>query len=136
MSSITIHALVKAPLSKVWEYWTNSEHVMRWNAASDDWHTPSATSDLREGGEFHYLMAAKDGSAQFDFGGVYTTVISEKEISYKMTDDRVVRVVFVEQPDGLLVTEIFDLETQNSEEMQRAGWQAILDRFKAYMEQN
>lgn len=109
---------------------------MRWNAASDDWHTPSATSDLREGGEFHYLMAAKDGSAQFDFGGVYTTVISEKEISYKMTDDRVVRVVFVEQPDGLLVTEIFDLETQNSEEMQRAGWQAILDRFKAYMEQN
>lgn len=136
MSSITIQALVHAPMSKVWEYWTNPDHVTKWNAASDDWHTPSATSDLREGGEFHYLMAAKDGSAQFDFGGVYTTVLPEKEISYKMADDRVVRVTFAEQPEGVLVTEAFDLETQNSEEMQRSGWQAILDRFKTYVEQN
>ncbi len=131
---ITVQTTVQAPLSKVWQLWTAPEHIMQWNNASPDWHTPRATNDLRTGGSFMSRMEAKDGSAGFDFGGTYSEVIDGKKIAYAMDDGRKVEVLFDENGGATTVTETFDAETENSPEMQKAGWQSILDNFKSYVE--
>jgi uncharacterized protein YndB with AHSA1/START domain len=131
---ITVQSTINAPIEKVWEFWTGPEHITKWNNASDDWHTPYAENDLRTGGKFKSTMAAKDGSMSFDFEGEYTLVEPNKTIKYVMADGRKVEVTFIETPAGVEVIESFDPETVNPEEMQRAGWQAILDNFKKYVE--
>ena len=133
---ITIEATVNAPIEKVWNYWTSPEHITQWNAASDDWHTPKATNDLTVGGRFTSRMEAKDGSFGFDFGGTYTEVSTHKKIAYTLDADRTVSITFTPTATGVKVVESFEAETQNSEELQRAGWQAILDNFKKYTEAN
>ncbi len=132
---ITVKATVQAPLEAVWNAWTTPEDITHWNAASDDWHTTRATADLRVGGTFTARMEAKDGSAGFDFSGTYSAVIPEARLAYSMEDGRKVEVTFEQTPDGVLVTETFDPEHENSRELQKTGWQAILDRFKTYVEQ-
>lgn len=131
---ITVSAFVIRPVAQVWNSWTDPAHITKWNAASDDWHCPKASNDLRTGGQFSATMAARDGSFSFDFGGVYDDVQPHKRIAYTMADGRTCEVTFADQDGGTLVTESFDAEDQNPVEMQRAGWQAILDRFKAYVE--
>lgn len=133
---ITIKSTVKASLDKVWSFWNSPEHITKWNFASPDWHTPYAENDLREGGKFKSTMAAKDGSMSFDFEGEFTLVKPNEALSYVMTDGRKVEITFAETADGVEITESFDPENQNPEEMQRAGWQAILDNFKNYAEAN
>lgn len=133
-TSITIETTVNAPVEKVWERWTRPEHITKWNAASDDWHTPTATNDLRPGGTFTSRMEARDGSMGFDFGGTYDQVDQHRLISYTMGDGRRVSVTFDDRDGKTKVIETFDAETENSLEMQRAGWQAILDNFKKYTE--
>ena len=135
-TKVTVEATVKAPVEKVWEYWTTPLHIMQWNSASEDWHTPSATNDLRTGGSFTCRMEAKDGSFGFDFGGTYDEVIPDKHISYTMSDGRKVTVDFTAGSDGTHVSETFDAESENPVDMQRAGWQAILDNFKRHTELN
>lgn len=132
--NITVETVVKAPIAEVWEKWTKPEHIMKWNAASDDWHTPKATNDVREGGKFSSTMAAKDGSMSFDFGGVYTKVEKHKRIDYTIGDGRKVSVIFTDGKDGVLITETFEMENENPREMQREGWQSILNNFKKYVE--
>ena len=132
--SITVSTVVNAPLGLVWQKWTTPQDVMGWNNASDDWYTPSAQNDLRVGGAFHYIMASRNESNRFDFSGVYTEVIPEKSIAYTLEDDRKVHVTFTLRGDAVTVTETFDPEQANSAELQRAGWQAILDNFKRYAE--
>ncbi len=131
---ITVEKLVKADLPTVWTAWNNPEDIKQWNAASDDWHTTRSTVDLREGGTFSARMEAKDGSEGFDFAGTYTRVVPRKAIEYRMGDDREVQVEFVESADGVRVRETFDAETENEPELQRQGWQAILDRFATHVE--
>ena len=131
---ITVRAIVNAPLSTVWEYWTNPEHIQEWTAASDDWCCPSATNDLRVGGTFTARMEARDKSFGFDFGGTYTDVVPHARIAYTLGDHRTVQVTFEEGTGGVHVTETFDPEDENPAVMQRMGWQAILDRFKWYVE--
>lgn len=131
---ITVSALVNKPIADVWNSWTEPAHIMRWNAASDDWHCPKAENDLRTGGKFSSTMAARDGSFSFDFEGVYDDVQLHKRIAYTMADGRTSEIIFTQVNGGTLVTESFDAETQNPVEMQRSGWQAILDRFKAHAE--
>lgn len=130
---ITVEALVKADLKKVWSAWNNPEDIKRWNAASDDWHTTASTVDLREGGAFSARMEAKDGAEGFDFEGTYTRVVPHELIEYRMSDGRHVKVEFSERAGEVLVRETFDTETENSPEMQRAGWQAILDNFARHV---
>lgn len=127
---ITVQTIVNAPLSKVWEYWTKPEHITRWAFASDDWEAPHAENDVRVGGKFKTVMAAKDKSVSFDFAGVYTAVTEHELIQYDMADGRHVKIEFTETPEGVQIVESFDPEHENSEEMQRSGWQAILDNFK------
>ena len=134
LSPITVETTVDAPIEKVWELWTTPEHIMKWNSASDDWHTPSATNDLREGGTFTARMEAKDKSFGFDFGGTYTKVIEHRQIDYTMGDGRKVSIMFDSHGGHTHITETFDPESENSPEMQRAGWQAIMDNFKKYAE--
>lgn len=135
--SITVEAVINAPVEKVWQFWTNPEHIMKWNNASEDWHTPRAENDLRVGGKFSARMEAKDGSMGFDFGGVYDEVVTNEVIAYTMGDDRKVKVTFSKNSDNeTKVVETFDAESTNSLEMQRAGWQSILDNFKKYVEAN
>jgi uncharacterized protein YndB with AHSA1/START domain len=135
-TSITVQNTTNAPVEKVWKYWSAPEHITQWCQASDDWHAPYADNDLREGGTFKTTMAAKDGSFSFDFGGVYDKVNEHKLIEYTMGDGRKVKVVFEANGNSTNITETFDAEGTNSIEMQRTGWQAILDNFKKYTETN
>ena len=132
----TVESTINAPVEKVWNFWTSPEHITKWCNASDDWHAPHAENDLRTGGKFMTRMEAKDGSFGFDFGGVYDEVNVNKVIAYTMGDGRKVNVIFASVGNQTKVTETFEAETQNSIEMQRGGWQAILDNFKKYTEKN
>ncbi len=133
---ITVTALLEAPIEKVWSAWTDPEAIKVWNAASPDWHTPHAENDLRTGGSFLSRMEARDGSAGFDFRGVYTEVVTHERIAYVMEDGRKVEIIFTPEGNGIRVSETFDPETENPPEMQRAGWQSILSTFKGYVEQS
>ncbi|MBU2958742.1 SRPBCC family protein [Paracoccus sp. 1_MG-2023] len=131
---IEIERLVRAPMPVVWHCWTSAEHIKQWNAASDDWHTTSASVDLQPGGRFLSRMEAKDGSMGFDFAGRYTDIQPHAVIGATLDDGRQARVEFTPMPDGVLVRESFEPDPSHSEEMQRAGWQAILDRFARHAE--
>jgi uncharacterized protein YndB with AHSA1/START domain len=133
-AKITIEATINAPISKVWSAWNNPEDVMNWNMASPDWHCPAGTNDLRVGGKFVYTMAARDGSMSFDFEGVYTNVIEHERIEYVLADAREISVVFSADGSATRIVETFDPENENPAEMQRSGWQSILDSFKSYVE--
>lgn len=136
MTKITIETDIQAPVEKVWKYWTQPEHIVNWSYASEDWHTPAAENDLREGGKFKSTMAAKDGSMSFDFGGVYTRVNEHKVIEYTLDDNRTVAVTFSSEGNTTKVVETFEAESENPVEFQKSGWQAILDNFKKYTEEN
>lgn len=131
---ISIDALVHAPLDAVWTVWTTQAHIERWNAASDDWHTPHAEVDLRAGGRFLSRMEARDGSEGFDFTGTYTEVAPRERIAYRLDDDRTVVTTFAEEGDGVRVRMAFDPDTHAPDDLQRQGWQAILDRFARHAE--
>ena len=131
---ISVETLVKADLNEVWSAWNNPEDIKRWNAASEDWHTPRASVELREGGKFSSRMEAKDGSEGFDFEGTYTRVVPKKLIEYRMSDGRDVRVEFQPDASGVRVRETFEAETENAPELQRQGWQAILENFAKHVE--
>jgi uncharacterized protein YndB with AHSA1/START domain len=131
---IAVEITVYAPIEKAWAYWTEPKHITCWNNASDDWHTPHATNDLREGGTFLSRMEAKDGGAGFDFNGTYTQVIPLKEIAYTMEGGRKVTVLFEEHGEETHIIEHFEAEDENPVEMQQQGWQSILDNFKKYVE--
>jgi uncharacterized protein YndB with AHSA1/START domain len=131
---ITVSAEISAPVAKVWESWTKPEHVMQWNNASDDWHCPKASNDLKNGGKFSFTMAAKDGSFSFDFGGDYNEVKENEFIHATMGDGRMWKTYFKADGDKTTVTERFEAENMNSLEMQHVGWQGILNNFKKYTE--
>ena len=135
-TEITVANTVNAPVEKVWKFWTGPEHITQWNNASDDWHTPFAENDLRVGGKFLSRMEAKDGSYGFDFAGVYDEVKTNELIAYTIGDGRKVKVIFTPSGNQTKLTTTFEAEDINSIEMQRGGWQAILDSFKKYTETN
>ncbi len=134
-TKITVETAVKLPTDRVWKLWTEPEHIIRWNRASDDWHSPWAENDLRPGGKFDFRMEAKDGSAGFDFSGVYDRVRTNESIAYTMDDGRKAKVTFARRGPDTAVTETFEAESENPVETQRQGWQSILDHFKRYAEE-
>jgi len=131
---IEVEVLVKADPQVVWDSWNNPSDIEQWNAASDDWHTTSSSVDLRVGGRFLSRMEAKDGSAGFDFGGTFVKVEAPRLLMYRMNDGREVTVQFQETSGGVLVKEEFDAEMENNPELQRNGWQAILNNFARHVE--
>jgi len=133
-TQITVEATVNAPVEKVWKTWSEPQHITKWCAASEDWHAPKAENDLRTGGKFSTRMEAKDGSFGFDFGGVYDNVKKNELIEYTMGDGRKVQVTFSPSGNQTKIVETFEAESTNPVEMQRGGWQAILDNFKKYTE--
>lgn len=132
--TITVETTVEAPVEKVWKFWTGPKHIEKWNNASDEWHTPHAENDVRVGGKFVSRMEAKDGSFGFDFGGVYNAVEENKYIEYTLDDERKVQISFTSEGNKTTIAETFEAESTHSIEMQRIGWQAILDSFKKYTE--
>jgi len=133
---ITVQTSIDKPIETVWKCWTTPADIKKWNAASDDWHTTNAKNDIQTGGNFSYRMEAKDGSVGFDFDGTYTKVIDYKTIEYAMADGREATVVFSERDNLTELMETFEAENENPIELQRNGWQAILNNFKKYTEQN
>ncbi len=131
---ITVETTIKTSASKAWEHWTKPEHITNWNFASEEWHCPRAINDLRAGGEFNWRMEAKDGSMGFDLTGIYDQIVEHELITYKMSDGRRVEIKFSENNDEVKISESFEAEKINSEELQRAGWQSILGNFKKYVE--
>jgi uncharacterized protein YndB with AHSA1/START domain len=133
--TITVQAVINAPVEQVWKLYTEPEHVMNWNNASNDWHTPRAENDLKVGGKFLYRMEAKDGSSGFDFDGTYKQVIANELIVYSISDGRKVEVTFTKDDNARTKMDTtFEAESTNPIEMQRDGWQAILNNFKIYVE--
>lgn len=133
-NAITVEATINAPVEKVWKMWSGPEHIVNWSFASDDWEAPNAENDLRENGKFKTVFAAKDGSARFDFEGIYTKVEEHKFIAYAMADGRQVEIIFENLGNSTKVTETFQMEHENSAEMQKNGWQSIMNNFKKYVE--
>lgn len=131
---ITIQAKINSPIEKVWKFYTIPEHIKRWNHASEDWHTPSAKNDLRVGGDFVYRMESKNEEFGFDFKGKYNKVENHKIIAYEMDDKRKVEIQFSSQGKETTIIIRFEAENENSIEMQKSGWQAILNNFKKYVE--
>jgi uncharacterized protein YndB with AHSA1/START domain len=131
---ITVETTVNAPVEKVWKLWNAPEDITKWCTATPEWHTPRAENDIRTGGKFTTRMEAKDGSFGFDFGGVYDEVRTNEFIAYTMGDGRKVKINFTSNGNETKIVETFDPESQNPVEMQRGGWQAILDNFKKYTE--
>lgn len=136
MSKITVETTVKADPEKVWDYWTKPEHIVNWNFALDEWHCPEAENDLKENGKFKYKMSSRDGKVSFDFEGVYTYIKMYESIHYILLDERKVEITFSVDGSNTKITETFETEEVNSEEMQKAGWQAIIDNFRKYTESN
>ena len=135
-TNITVEATVNVPVEKAWEYFTKPEHITKWNFASDDWHCPEAKNDLQPGGKLLARTEAKDESFGFDFEAVYETVEPYEKIEYTIADGRKVRIDFKPQGNATHVTEIFEAEDTNSLDMQKTGWQAIMDNYKKYTENN
>lgn len=131
---ISIETTVNAPVEKVWNLWNDPKHIIRWNTATPEWHAPFATNNLREGGKLNCRMEAKDGSMGFDFEGVYTTIEPLRRITYVLGDNRKVDITFTSQGSSTHIKEVFEAEDENSIDMQRMGWQAILDNFKKHAE--
>ncbi|KFF24876.1 SRPBCC family protein [Chryseobacterium vrystaatense] len=137
MDPIKIDITILAPVEKVWNYFNEPKHIMKWNAAHESWQCPSSENDLRVGGKFKTRMEAKDKSFGFDFEGIYDEVIPNAVIKYHLEDGRKVEVIFDKIDDNTTkITEIFDPEKQNSVEMQREGWYSILNNFHKYVENN
>lgn len=134
MTKISVQTVVASNPQKAWDYYTQPEHITKWNFASDDWHCPSASNDLRVGGKYNARMEAKDGSWGFDFEAIYSNIDNGKRFTYVMGDGRAADVAFEGQGNNTAVTVTFDAEDQNPAEMQKAGWQAILDNYKKYTE--
>ena len=132
---LTVQANIAADRKKVWDYYTNPKHITKWNFATDDWQCPKAANDLRVGGKYSARMEAKDGSFGFDFVAIYDEVIDQKTFTYTMEDNRKATANFESVGNQTKLTITFDAETENSEEMQKGGWQAILNNFKKYVEQ-
>ena len=132
---ITVEKVVNASLEQVWDAWNDPADIERWNTAHESWHTTESSVDLREGGRFKSRMEAKDGSGGFDFEGTYTRIVPKKTIEYRMSDGREVEIEFAAGVGGVLVRETFDAESQNPPELQRQGWQAILDNFARHVEE-
>ncbi len=133
---ITVETTVNAPVEKVWEYFSKPEHIVKWNNASEDWFTPKAENNCKEGGGFNYRMEAKDGSFGFNFFGSYTKVIPNECIEYTLGDERNVKIEFAPEENKTKMRESFDAETTNPSDVQKKGWQSILDNFKKYTESN
>ena len=131
---ITVATTIQAPLETVWSCWTDPAHITQWNFASPEWHCPRASNDVRPGGQFSWRMEAKDGSMGFDFNGTYRDVAHSELLTYALEDGRHVRITFHQQGDAVQLEESFEAEGTHADEMQRAGWQAILENFKNYVE--
>lgn len=132
--SVTVKTTIHASMDVVWKVWLKPSHIEKWNSASDDWHTSKAINDVRNGGRFVYTMAAKDGSVSFDFSGIFEEIIEHNKIILLLDDDRKVWISFEQRDKTVLLVETFEIEDENSEDLQRLGWQAILDNFKKYCE--
>lgn len=135
-TNITIEATVNAPVEKVWKIWNNPEDITKWSTPSPEWHTPRAEHELKAGGKFNFRMEARDGSFGFDFGGVYNVVKPNEQLDYTIGDGRKVFTTFSSQGKQTHIRQTFEAETINPVEMQRGGWQAILNSFKNYAETN
>jgi len=133
---ITVTTSIDATIDKVWDYWIDPKHIVQWNNASEDWHTPKATNHLKVGAHFCFTMAAKDGSMSFDFEGTYIDVIPQEKISYAIVGGRKVFVLFAAIDNQIKIVETFEAEKENPTEMQKQGWQSILDNFKKHVESN
>jgi uncharacterized protein YndB with AHSA1/START domain len=131
---ISVETIIDAPIETVWKHWTTPENIVVWNVVSEDWHATWVENDLQIKGKFHYRMEAKDGSASFNFSGIYDEVQIHEQITYTADDGRKVKIIFTKEHDQTKVLELFEAETENPIELQREGWQAILDNFKKYVE--
>lgn len=131
---ITVKTTVKKQINEVWAIWTEPKHIVKWNNASPDWHTPKASNDLTQGGKFSSTMAAKDGSMSFDFEGIHDSIETHKSIKSTLGDGRKMEVEFQAKGNETHIVEKFEPESENTLELQQSGWQAILNNFKQYAE--
>ncbi len=134
-TKITVETIVDTTPEKAWSHFVKPASIEKWNHASEDWHCPKAINDLTEGGTFSYTMSSTDGSISFDFNGIFLRIIPNEYLKYKIADGRIVEVQFIAVGDKTKVVETFEAENMHSEEMQRAGWQSILNNYKKFVDE-
>ncbi len=132
---ITVEATTSATPEACWAAAVSPDAIQAWNTASPDWHCPSADVDLRVGGRMTSRMEAVDGSTGFDFTATFTAIEPPRRLAYRLDDDRMVELLIEQIDAGTHVKQTFDAESENDPDMQRAGWQSILDSFVRYAEQ-
>ena len=135
ITKITVQATINADIKKVWNYYNNPKHITKWNFADPSWQCPNAENDMKVGGKYRARMEAKDGSFGFDFEATYSEIIDGEQFTYGL-GERNVNVKFNSLSNQTEVIVAFDAENENPIEMQRAGWQSILNNFKNYTETN
>lgn len=134
IKKIEVEVLVNKDPKEVWKHWTETDHIKNWNHATEEWHTPSAENDLKVGGAFSYRMEAKDGSMGFDYSGNYDHIDEKKKLSFTLDDGRKVDISFIEEGSKTRIVEVFEAEPESPLELQKNGWQSILNNFKNYAE--
>lgn len=135
MEKIILNTTILKPVLEVWEYYTQPEHIKKWNITNENWVCPRAENDLRTGGRFNYRMETKDGSYGFDYAGTFDEVIPQQKLSYTLDDGRKAEVIFNKVDET--TTEVFldiEAETKNPVEMQKNGLDKILHSFELYSE--
>ena len=133
MEPLIVNATINSPIEKVWDFFTKAEHIVHWNFAHESWHCPRAENNPVVGGAYFSRMEAKDGSFGFDFKAVYDEVIPNEKLVYTLEDGRKVTTSFEKTGNNTNVTTVFEAENQNPVDLQKAGWQAILNNFKSYV---
>lgn len=134
-TKLLIEVHVGTNAEKAWACYTDPQHITQWNFASPDWHCPSASNDLRVGGKYIARMEARDGSFGFDFEGIYSAVEQGHSLAYVLSDGRKVEVRFQPTAEGTRVEVEFDAENENPIELQKGGWQAILNNYAKHTDQ-
>jgi len=131
---ISVQTIINAPIDEVWKLWTSPDHIVKWNAPDGNWHTSYAENDLKVDGKFKFTMISKEQNSGFDFEGIYTKVQKNKVIEYKLEDNRTASVYFEAYDNTVQITEMFEPQKQDSESIQKAWCQAVIDNFKHYVE--
>lgn len=131
---LEVQVTVNQPLEKVWEVFNSDYHMKNWFFASPEWYVSQAENNFTEGGKIIIGMDSMDGSSAFKYEGSYRYIEYQQQVEYVLSDGRAVRTQFEQVDGGVLIQQKFQPENSVSEEVQRTGWQSILNQFKSYIE--
>ena len=132
--ALKIQKTVHAPIERVYKAFLSPKDLTQWYYASEGWTTPYAEVLAKPGGRLKIAFKDPKGKNTFDYEGTFVNLDAPKKIQYKLDDDRMVSIRFIELgPSKTRILETFDSENVMPISTQRAGWKAILDHLDDYL---